>query len=71
MQKDRNAQFMVAEVEEVMIPADKAEYFGEKPKVVEQKQELTGEVRVGEKEYTIQAGDTLWKIAAASMLPRP
>lgn len=61
MQKDRNAQFMVAEVEEVMIPASKAELFADK--VIEEKKEITGEVRVSVKEYTIQSGDSLWKIA--------
>lgn len=61
MQKDRNAQFMVAEVEEVMIPADKAEFFQDK--VIEEKEEVEGEVKVGFKEYTIQSGDSLWKIA--------
>ena len=61
MQKDRNAQFMVAEVEEVMIPADKAEFFGDK--VVEEKKEIEGEIKVGFKDYEIQAGDSLWKIA--------
>lgn len=61
MQKDRNAQFMIAEVEEVMIPADKAEFFGDK--VIEEKKELEGEIKVGFKDYVIQSGDTLWKIA--------
>lgn len=61
MQKDRNAQFMVAEVEEVMIPADKAKFFEDK--VIEEKEELEGEVKVGFKEYVIQSGDSLWKIA--------
>lgn len=61
MQKDRNAQFMVAEVEEVMIPADKAEFFQDK--VIEEKEEVEGEIKVGFKEYVIQAGDSLWKIA--------
>ena len=61
MQKDRNAQFMIAEVEEVMIPADKANLFEDK--VIEEKQEVESAVRVSTKEYTIQAGDTLWGIA--------
>lgn len=64
MQRDRNAQFMIAEVEEVMIPADKAEFFGEnQKKVIEEKQELVAEIKVDVKEYTIQKGDTLWAIA--------
>jgi nucleoid-associated protein YgaU len=61
MQKDRNAQFMIAEVEEIMIPADKAQYFQDK--VVEEKQEVESSVKVDTKEYVIQAGDTLWGIA--------
>ncbi len=61
MQKDRNAQFMIAEVEEVMIPAEKAQYFQDK--VVEERQEVESAVKVDTKEYTIQAGDTLWAIA--------
>lgn len=61
MQKDRNAQFMVAEVEEVMIPADKAKFFEDK--VIEEKEEVEAEVKVGFKEYVIQSGDSLWKIA--------
>ncbi len=61
MQKDRNVQFMVAEVEEVMLPASQAALYQDK--VVEEKKELEGEVKVSIKEYVIQKGDTLWKIA--------
>ena len=61
MQKDRNAQFVIAEVEEVMIPADKASLFEDK--VIEEKQELESSVQVSEKDYVIQRGDTLWDIA--------
>ena len=61
MQKDRNAQFMIAEVEEVMIPASKAALFQDK--IVEEKQELVGEIKVEVKDYVIQSGDTLWAIA--------
>ena len=61
MQKDRNAQFMVAEVEEVMIPADKAQFFQDKQ--IEEKQEIVSAVRVDTKEYVIKKGDTLWAIA--------
>ncbi len=62
MQKDRNAQFMVAEVEEVMIPASKAAYFQDK-KEIEEKETLESASKVEFKEYTIQAGDSLWAIA--------
>ncbi len=61
MQRDRNAQFMIAEVEEVMIPAEKAALF--KDKIIEEKVQLEGEIRVDSKEYVIQTGDTLWSIA--------
>lgn len=61
MQKDRNAQFMIAEVEEVMIPAEKAALFQDK--VIEEKEELEGEVQVEVKDYVIKEGDSLWKIA--------
>ncbi len=61
MQKDRNAQFMIAEVEEVMIPAEKASLFEDRQ--LEEKQELQSAVKVAEKDYVIQSGDTLWGIA--------
>jgi outer membrane protein OmpA-like peptidoglycan-associated protein len=69
MQKDRNAQFMVAEVEEVMIPApgevtepgavpvEEGKYMVEKEETVESEQ------KVSTKEYVTKKGDTLWKIA--------
>ncbi len=67
MQKDRNAQFMIAEVEEVMIPASQGHLFEKKEKeenkVIEEKKTFEGEIRVKFKDYIIQPGDTLWKIA--------
>ncbi|MFH1458062.1 MAG: OmpA family protein [Candidatus Omnitrophota bacterium] len=69
MQKDRNAQFMIAEVEEVMLP-----YPGE-PKeaeatpieegkfLIEKEEEVESQVRVSTKEYVIRKGDTLSQIA--------
>jgi outer membrane protein OmpA-like peptidoglycan-associated protein len=71
MQKDRNAQFMVAEVQEVMIPytgTGEAPTAEAKPveegKYIEEKQEnLEGQIKVSTKEYTVQKGDTLSKIA--------
>jgi len=61
MQKDRNAQFMIAEVEEVMIPASQANLYQDK--TIEEKQEVESAVKVDTKDYVIQAGDTLWAIA--------
>lgn len=68
MQKDRNAQFMIAVVEEVMIPYEGQPPLEAKPleegKFIEEKNEtVEGEVRVSTKEYTIQKGDSLWMIA--------
>ncbi len=72
MAKDRNAQFMVAEVEEINIP-----YAGDVPegavkeeegKYVEEKVEtVESQVKVSTKEYVIQKDDSLWKIAAKEM----
>ncbi len=77
MQKDRNAQFMIAEVEEIMLPTPEG---GKAPEVtsaipegakqveegkyVEEKQEtIESQIKVSTKEYTIQKGDSLWNIA--------
>ncbi len=61
MQKDRNAQFMIAEVEEVMIPAEKAHLFQDK--IIEERKDMEGAIKVATKDYVIQEGDSLWKIA--------
>lgn len=69
MQKDRNAQFVIAEVEEVMIP-----YPGEPREVeaksieggkflIEKEEKVESEVKVSSREYVIRKGDTLSKIA--------
>lgn len=69
MQKDRNAQFMVAEVEEVMIPyPGRPKEIGlktieEGKYIVEKEEKLESEVKVSKKEYIIRKGDSLWKIA--------
>lgn len=69
MQKDRNAQFMVAEVEEVMIPYPgrprdmSAELIEEGKFFVEKEEKVESEERVSTREYIIKKGDTLWKIA--------
>jgi len=68
MQKDRNAQFMIAEVEEAMIPYEGKPPEGaklvEEGKFLEEKKEnVESEVKVSTKEYMVQKGDSLWKIA--------
>ena len=69
MQKDRNAQFMVAEVEEVMIPyPDVIQESGAQPVeegkyVVEKEETIESETKVSTREYVTKKGDTLWKIA--------
>ncbi len=68
MQKDRNAQFMVAEVEEVMMayggkPPEDAKQIEEGKYVEEKEEKVEGAVKVSTREYTIQKGDSLWKIA--------
>ncbi|MBN2190689.1 MAG: OmpA family protein [Candidatus Aureabacteria bacterium] len=56
MQKDRNAQFMVADIIEVPM----TEWTQGTVKDVK---EIAPEVRVEVKEYSVQKGDTLWKIS--------
>lgn len=77
MQKDRNAQFMIAVVEEVMLPAPsagqasnveagipaEAQKVEEGKYVEETKEDLESQVKVSTKEYTVKKGDSLWKIA--------
>jgi len=79
MQKDRNAQFMVAEVEEIMIPAPPsggsventipldAQKVEEGKFVEETKEDVESEVKVSTKEYIVQKGDSLSKIAQREM----
>ncbi len=68
MQKDRNAQFMIAQIEEVMIPyegnpPEEAKLIEEGKFLEEKKENVESEVKVSTKEYTIQKNDSLWKIA--------
>lgn len=69
MQKDRNAQFVIAEVEEVMLPypgepeIPEAKKIEEGKFIVEEEKKIESEVRVQTREYVIQKGDTLSKIA--------
>lgn len=72
MQKDRNAQFMVAEVEEVMMPyqgqaPEGAAEVGEGKYIQETTQEVQGAIKVSTRDYTIQKGDSLWEIAKKEM----
>jgi len=68
MQKDRNAQFMIAEVEEVMLPAPgnpppEAKLVEEGKYVQEKEEHIEGEIKASTREYSVKKGDTLWKIA--------
>ncbi len=72
MAKDRNAQFMVAEVEEINIPyagdipegataVEEGKYIEEKEVIVE------SEPKVSTREYIIKQNDSLWKIAQSQL----
>lgn len=76
MAKDRNAQFMIAEVEEVMIPypgspegqevvevEPAATQVEEGKYIVEKEEVVESEIKVETKEYIVKPGDTLSKIA--------
>lgn len=73
MQKDRNAQFMIAEVEEIMLPySGRPEISGarqieENKFFVEEEKKVEGEIRVRTREYTVKQGDTLAKIAKTEL----
>lgn len=72
MQKDRNAQFMIAEVEEVMLPYtgsevqvsdEDAKVLGKGKYLIEKEEKVESEEKVSTKSYVIQKNDSLWKIA--------
>jgi outer membrane protein OmpA-like peptidoglycan-associated protein len=69
MQKDRNAQFMIAEIQEVMLPSPaqakemQAEKIGEETFLIEKQEIVESEIKVSTKEYVVKKGDTLSKIA--------
>jgi len=73
MQKDRNAQFMIAEVEEVLIPYPDiiegydAKKIGESSFLIEEEKDLIGQIKATTKEYVIKEGDSLSKIAKEHM----
>lgn len=69
MQKDRNAQFMIAEVKEIMLPYQgepdipRVKKIEEGKYLVEEEKKIESEIKVTTKEYIIQKDDSLWKIA--------
>ncbi|MFH1061381.1 MAG: OmpA family protein [Candidatus Omnitrophota bacterium] len=69
MQKDRNAQFMVAEVEEIMIPARETENIKDAKEIeegkyiIEKEEQVETSLKVSTRDYIIQKGDSLSKIA--------
>jgi len=69
MQKDRNAQFMIAEVKEVMLPYQgepdipRVKKIEEGKYLVEEEKKVESEIKVTTREYVIQKNDSLWKIA--------
>ncbi len=77
MQKDRNARFMLAVVEEVMMPyqgekgaapaPENVQSMGEGKYLSEEEQAVESDVKVSTREYTIQKGDTLSGIARKEM----
>ncbi len=69
MQKDRNAQFMIAEVEEIMLPdISQAVATGAHPDeegkyLIENKENVETSLRVSTREYIVKKDDSLSKIA--------
>ncbi|MFH0732197.1 MAG: OmpA family protein [Candidatus Omnitrophota bacterium] len=69
MQKDRNAHFVIAEAEEVMIPypgrpdVNEAKKIGEGKFLIEKEETVESKVKAETREYVVKGGDTLSKIA--------
>ncbi|MBP7056787.1 MAG: OmpA family protein [Candidatus Omnitrophica bacterium] len=74
MAKDRNAQFMVAVIEEVNLPypgkpeeiaasGEDVRQVDENKYLVEKEEKVEGDIKVSTKDYVIKKGDTLWCIA--------
>lgn len=68
MQKDRNAQFMIAEVQEIAM--SKEEQVPREAKLIEEgkyqeekEENVESQVKVSTREYIVKKGDTLWIIA--------
>lgn len=64
MQKDRNAHFIIAEVEEIMIPYSGVE---NEQKVEELEENVESQSKVSLRQYIIQKDDSLWKIAERNL----
>jgi len=69
MQKDRNAQFMIAEVQEVMMPSPgkaqemQAKQIEEGKFLIEKQETIESQIKASTREYVVKKGDTLSKIA--------
>lgn len=69
MQKDRNAQFVVAEVEEVMLPYQgppqgvDAVQIQDNVYLTQEQKNVESEVKVSTREYVVKEGDSLARIA--------
>lgn len=61
MQKDRNAQFMVAEVIEMEVPAEEIKNY--KDSQILEVQDIESAPQVSFEEYVVKKNDTLWSIA--------
>lgn len=69
MQKDRNAHFIIAEVEEIMIPypgvmkEQKVKELEEGKYILEKEEDIESQSKVSLRQYIIKKDDSLWKIA--------
>ncbi|MCH7504462.1 OmpA family protein [PVC group bacterium] len=61
MQKDRNAQFMVADIIEIPIPPEELAKY--KKEQLLEIQDLESTLQVSFEDYTVKKNDTLWSIA--------
>jgi outer membrane protein OmpA-like peptidoglycan-associated protein len=69
MQKDRNAHFVIAEVEEINLPYPgkpqdtDAQPIEEGKYLVEKEEKVESEIKVSTRTHTVKKGETLWDIA--------